>query len=75
LRYGLILVKIGAARPIEVLEEIRKIRGVMEAYPVFGRFDLAVFIEGEDYYKLKDVAADVAGVKGIKSTETLVHGD
>lgn len=51
------------------------VKGVLDAYAVFGRFDVVVFIEAEDYYKLKDIAAEVAGVEGIKSTETLVHGD
>lgn len=75
MRYGLVLLKIGAAPPLEILEGIRGIEGVLDAYAVFGRFDIVVFIEAEDYYGLKDVAAKVAGVGGIKSTETLVHGD
>ena len=75
MRYGLVLVKIGAAPPLEILEGIMRVEGVLDAYAVFGRFDIVVFIEAEDYYRLKDVAAKVAGVEGIKSTETLVHGD
>lgn len=75
MRYGLVLVKTGAAPPQEILKGIGVIDGVLDAYAVFGRFDIAVFIEADDYYKLKDVAAKVAGVEGIKSTETLVHGD
>ena len=75
MRYGLMLVKIGAAPPLEILEGIRVVEGVLDAYAVFGRFDIVVFIEADDYYELKDVAAKVAGVEGIKSTETLVHGD
>ena len=75
MRYGLVLVKLGAAPPLEILEGIRGVEGVVDAYAVFGRFDIAVFVKADDYYKLKDVAAKVAGVEGIKSTETLVHGD
>ena len=75
MRNGLILVKLGATPPQKILESIRGVGGVLEAYAVFGRFDIVVFIEAEDYEKLKDVAAGVAGVQGIKSTETLVHGD
>ncbi len=75
MRYGLILVKIGGAEPGKIVAVIGKIRGVLDAYAVFGRFDVAVFIGADDYYKLKDIAAEVAGVEGIKSTETLVHGD
>ncbi|MFB0558088.1 MAG: hypothetical protein ACETVY_03115 [Candidatus Bathyarchaeia archaeon] len=75
MRYGLILVKIGGAEPGKIVAVIGKIGGVLDACAVFGRFDVAVFIGADDYYKLKDIAAEVAGVEGIKSTETLVHGD
>lgn len=75
MRYGLVLVKIGAAPPQKIIETIKGFEGVLDAYAVLGRFDIVVFIEAEDYYKLKEVAAKIAGVEGIKSTETLVHGD
>lgn len=75
MRYGLILVKTGATPPQEIIKGIGEIDGVLDAYAVFGRFDVVAFIEAEDYYKLKNIAAVVAGVEGIKSTETLVHGD
>ncbi len=75
MRYGLVLVKVGAAPPLTILEGIMDIEGVLDAYVVFGRFDIVVFIEAEDYYELKDIAGRIAGIEGIKSTETLVHGD
>jgi DNA-binding Lrp family transcriptional regulator len=75
LRYGLVLVKVGAAAPLEILEGIKGVDGVLDAYVVFGRFDIVVFIEAEDYHELKDIAGKIAGIEGIKSTETLVHGD
>lgn len=75
MRYGLVLVKVGAAPPLSILEGIKGVEGVLDAYVVFGRFDMVVFIEGEDYYELKDIAGKIAGIEGIKSTETLVHGD
>lgn len=75
MRYGLVLVKIGNSRPGTVLDWVSNVKGILDVYAVFGRFDLVVFIGAEDYYELKDIAAEVAGVEGIKSTETLVHGD
>ena len=75
MRYGLVLVKVGDAPPLSILEAIKGVGGVLDAYVVFGRFDIVVFIEAEDYYKLKDMAGKIAGIEGIKSTETLVHGD
>lgn len=75
MRYGLVLVRIGAAQPQSILEEVRGVEGIKDAYAVFGRFDIVVFMEADDYYKLKDIAAEIAGIEGIESTETLVHGD
>lgn len=75
MRYGLVLVKIGNSRPGMVLDGVSNVNGVLDVYAVFGRFDVVIFIGAEDYYRLKDVAAEVAGVEGVKSTETLVHGD
>lgn len=75
MRYGLVLVKVGAGSPQKIVETISEVGGVLDAYAVFGRFDIVVFIEEEDYYRLKDIAAEIAGVEGVKSTETLVHGD
>jgi len=75
MRYGLVLIKIGNSRPGTVLDWVSNVKGILDIYAVFGRFDLVVFIGAEDYYGLKDVAAEVAGIEGIKSTETLVHGD
>lgn len=75
MRYGLVLVKIGDIEPRKIVAVVGEIEGVLDTYAVFGRFDVAVFIGADNYYKLKDIAAEVAGVEGISSTETLVHGD
>ena len=75
MRYGLVLIKIGNSRPGTVLDWVSNVKGILDIYAVFGRFDLVVFIGAEDYYGLKDIAAEVARVEGVKSTETLVHGD
>ena len=75
MRYGLVLVTIEVASPKKIVEKIRSVEGVLDVYDAFSRFDIIVFIEAEDYYKLKDVAAEVAEIEGIKRTETLVHGD
>ena len=75
MRYGLVLVRLGTFPPKMIIEELRSMNGVIDAYAVFGRFDVVVFMEGEDYYALKEVSDNVARVNGVKSTETLVHGD
>jgi len=58
MRYGLVLIKIGNSRPGTVLDWVSNVKGILDIYAVFGRFDLVVFIGAEDYYRLKDVAAE-----------------
>jgi DNA-binding Lrp family transcriptional regulator len=75
MRMGLVLTKVGSIPPKRVLASVRGVKGVADAYAVFGRFDIVVFIQADDYFKLKDIAGDIARIEGIKSTETLIHGD
>ncbi len=55
-------------------EAARKLAGVVEAYPVLGRFDDVVFLEVKDYSALLEVSRRVALIPGVKSTETLPEG-
>jgi uncharacterized protein with GYD domain len=70
---GLILAKATVKAAATVPEEAKKIKGVTDAYPVFGRFDLVVFLEAKDFEELKSTALRVNAIVGIRSTETLVE--
>jgi DNA-binding Lrp family transcriptional regulator len=70
---GLMLVKAGYAAALEICQKASRIQGVLKAYPVFGRFDVAVFIEGRDVGELKKVALKILALEGVRSTETLVE--
>ncbi|MCP8307217.1 MAG: Lrp/AsnC ligand binding domain-containing protein [archaeon] len=72
---GLMLIKATATASPSIVEEAKKIKGVKDAYMVFGRFDVVIFIEAEDFLKLKDLAKKISSLQGIKSTETLPQGD
>ena len=71
---GLMLIRIGAKETPAFLQEVGKLEGVVDAYAVFGRFDVAVLIEGKGFSGVKAVAANVTKLKGVKSTETLIEG-
>ena len=71
--HGLILARATAKAATTVPEEAKKIKGVTDAYPVFGRFDLTIFLEAKDFEELKSAALKVNAIAGIKSTETLVE--
>ena len=66
-----ILLKIVPIRAHVIIEHVRGIDGVRKAYPTYGRFDIVVFVEVEDYKELRVVTTKINGVEGIRSTETL----
>lgn len=72
---GVMLIRAAADASTKIVQGARKLREVVEAYPVFGRFDAVVFIVGQNFHELKRAAAKVAALKGVKSTETLAEGD
>ncbi|MCP8320983.1 MAG: Lrp/AsnC ligand binding domain-containing protein [archaeon] len=72
---GLMLIKATAATSPIIVKEAKAIKGVTDAYMVFGRFDIVIFLEAEDFLKLKDIAKKISSLQGIKSTETLPQGD
>ena len=66
-----ILLKIVPIKAHEILDQAKAIVGVRKLYPTYGRFDIAVFVEVEDYRELRKVTTKINGIKGIRSTETL----
>ena len=66
-----ILLKIVPIKANDILCQVRDIGGVRKAYPIHGRFDIAVFVEVEDYKELRKVTTKINGIEGIRSTETL----
>jgi uncharacterized protein with GYD domain len=66
-----ILLKVVPTKADTILDTVRKIAGVRKTYFTYGRFDLAVFVEVEDYKKLREITTQINGIEGIRSTETL----
>lgn len=66
-----ILLKVVPTKAKKILNTIFKIAGVRKAYFTYGRFDLAVFVEAEDYKKLREITTSINSIEGIRSTETL----
>jgi DNA-binding Lrp family transcriptional regulator len=66
-----ILLKIVPIKARDILDQVRDIIGVRKVYPTYGRFDIAVFVEVEDYRELRKVTTKINSVEGIRSTETL----
>jgi DNA-binding Lrp family transcriptional regulator len=58
----------------KVMRALRDMPEVIDAFVVFGQYDLVVFLEAEDYAELAVVSADINKIDGIMNTETLVAG-
>ncbi len=69
-----ILIKVIPAEGKSVLEELKKMDGVTSAFMVFGRYDVAVFVETENYKSIAELAKKVNALKGIRRSETIVEG-
>jgi uncharacterized protein with GYD domain len=54
-----------------ILSAVRKIIGVRKAYFSYGRFDIVMFAEVEDYRRLREITTQINGLEGVRSSETL----
>lgn len=57
-----------------VLEDVRKVKGVVKVFPVYGRYDVVAFAEVPDYNAIRKIAGEINAIRGIKSTETAIEG-
>jgi len=68
-----ILVFAEAAKFDEVVDSLKKIGGVKDAFAVAGRADVAVLAEVADLKELSDLALKIFGTPGVTATETLIE--
>lgn len=67
---ALLLGKISYRAPSNVLEEIKKIKGVKEANLIFGPYDFYVTISTETKEMMGDIAIKIRSIKGIVDSLT-----
>ncbi|MCS7120489.1 MAG: Lrp/AsnC ligand binding domain-containing protein [Nitrososphaerota archaeon] len=68
-----VLLKIVPTKAETILRKVRAVSGVRKAYLCYGRFDLVVFIEVEDYKELRRATSEINGIEGVRSSETLAE--
>ena len=69
--YVLINAEVGAEE--QVLEQIKKIPTVKEAYIVYGVYDLVVRLESDDMTRLKDeITESIRNIDLVLSTQTMI---
>lgn len=68
-----VLVNCEIGKEKEILEELKNVPEVTEAYLLYGVYDLIIKIEGESNEKLKEVLLNkVRKIEGIKTTLSMV---
>ena len=70
--YGCVLINVDNGKVSQVLERIKAIDGVIDAFECFGRFDIVVLIQTNDISELAMITAEINSIDGVNKTETLV---
>jgi DNA-binding Lrp family transcriptional regulator len=68
-----VLLKVMPTKADAILSALKAIKGVRKAYFAYGRFDIVVFLEVEDYKELRKITGLINAINGIRSTETLAE--
>ena len=66
-----VLIKTIPTKIEDTLTEVNKFKQVKKSYMVYGRWDIVALMEVSEYRELKDITAQINGMKGVRSTETL----
>jgi DNA-binding Lrp family transcriptional regulator len=69
-----VLVRAMPGMVAKVLKSVRDVKGVVRAFPVYGRYDIVVFVEAPDYNSVSRISGEINAIKGVKSTETAIEG-
>ena len=71
-----VCINVDIGTDLEVLKELRKIKGVMEAYTLYGVYDLIALIEADTMSKLKDLVHQrIRKIDQVRSTLTMIVQD
>ncbi len=68
-----ILIKVVPTRIDQILTKVRELIETRKAYPVYGRWDIAAFIQVSEYKQLKHLTSRINSYEGVRSTETLAE--
>ena len=68
-----ILLKVVPTKADAILDSVKAVEGVRKAYFTYGRFDIAIFVEVQDYKELRNLTSQINDIEGVRSTETLAE--
>ena len=72
--YACVLIRALPGKVKTTLEDAKKVKNVVRAFLVYGRYDIVVFVEAPDFKSLTAASREINAIKGIKTTETAVEG-
>jgi DNA-binding Lrp family transcriptional regulator len=64
--------KAGRGISTRTSDQVRKVKGVVDAFPVTGRADIVAFLEAASFEQVRAAALKIQSVPGIRTTETLL---
>jgi DNA-binding Lrp family transcriptional regulator len=71
---GFVLIHVATKRESEVFKKLSNIPEVIEAYPLFGDYDILAKIEVEDYDRIGEIVIHkIRTINGITFTSTLTR--
>jgi DNA-binding Lrp family transcriptional regulator len=57
---------------LKLMKELRKIKGVVEAYPVYGVYDIIVRTKADTMDEIKEIHSKIRKLKSIRQTLTMI---
>lgn len=73
---ALVLINVEMGSEVEVLKSLRKMDGVVEAFAVYGNYDVVAKVQAENLDKLNQiVTGKIRKLENVKSTQTMIVVD
>ena len=69
-----ILIRAMPGKASESFKDVKKMKGIVKAFPVFGRYDIVAFVQASDFNSVLKISKQINAIKGIRSTETAIEG-
>ena len=69
-----ILIRALPSKVTQVLVAIDQIKAISKSFPVYGRYDIVVFIDDANTKTIQQLTREINAIKGIKATETILPG-
>jgi DNA-binding Lrp family transcriptional regulator len=76
MKYALLIIEKEGGEPVQkFMQKLRKIDNVLDAYVVYGRFDIVAFIIGDNDESLKRKHFEISQLNGVKWVETCINAN